>query len=240
MTNDGKIDWLSIVGAVLLAWTFALGLGMLLGACGGHVNALGETDAVGSEYSSPIVAAEYDRAALVRMTCAVEDPSMGALVKTIDYGSGVLVSDHQLITAAHVVHCDGGWWITARVLGDDRDVPVRVEYADDTGDVARLAALQGTPWSAPPVRAGSADVGAVVCALDVWPDVQRRCGEVQLPSPTPGAELEFTGMAEPGNSGAGVYNDNGDLVGVVTRMVPCFDGEICDTRAAVLGPTVLP
>jgi hypothetical protein len=63
-----------------------------------------------------------------------------------------------------------------------------------------------------------------VCVSVAIPSRRRRCGTVDG---IDGRQVYASYVADYGNSGAGVYDKYGRMVGVITRMVPCSNGQIC-------------
>ena len=130
------------------------------------------------------------------------------------YGSGVLVSDDDVITAAHVTTCVTIPTVHVTLSNGIRRRMFLVKEDLDS-DVALLRTLANEPFYhgvAPPVSGMYeylAD-GAVSCSASAWPRRERKCGEAVTPS-----RLAFP--APNGNSGSGVYDQGGRLIGIVSR-----------------------
>ena len=65
-----------------------------------------------------------------------------------------------------------------------------------------------------------------VCIAPGYPSRAHRCGELQK-----GRGIEGTAYhnaeTQHGNSGAGAYDEAGNLIGVVTVLTTCNNGQIC-------------
>jgi hypothetical protein len=110
-----------------------------------------------------------------------------------------------------------------------------VEKLDTTNDLAvlRLSIAQD-PWPAFGVRFGVAPpLGTTVCAAPSRPVHVHKCGEV-YPYTKPPGDISFGIIVEPGNSGSGVYNEDGELVGIVTALRPCANKQWCAGYATSL------
>jgi S1-C subfamily serine protease len=131
-------------------------------------------------------------------------------------GSGVAIGADRVLTAAHVVRCDG----TARVAVDGRPAHVvRVWTERDT-------ALVATEAPAAPLRIGLRPApGDRVCAATATPKFSWSCGYVRavgLVTCADGFCYDLTIEVEirRGNSGSGLFNARGELVGLVTGNSP--------------------
>lgn len=153
-------------------------------------------------------------------------------------GSGVMVSDSEVVTAAHVVTCEMGAGITMPpesiiVWVTDADgVTAEVDALVPGADVARLHMKVAKPEYFTGVRIGAPPkIGDKVCEVSGIPRPTYRCGEAQ-PSEPGYIKLGF--MVENGNSGSGLYNDHGELIGIVTNLLYCQHGQICAGKATAL------
>jgi hypothetical protein len=160
----------------------------------------------------------------------------------MSYGSGV-VYGKKVITAGHVASCrerlsptievspEPGSWYAAR------DVITLGHYDMTTGiflgsDIASMTVDGLDTWNPPVAIVAQPKIGDTVCAATgMVPAPALRCGTVQ-PSVANDDIIDVDIHVEPGNSGAGVYNSNGNLVGIVVRFTTCFGGSLpCDGRA---------
>jgi S1-C subfamily serine protease len=181
-----------------------------------------------------------------RPTFDIEGRSVALLERDEDDGtpeafcSGTWVSDEHVLTAAHCV--------ADLPLGGRLEFATRADVLDDHGrvrepflgrealvvardrdhDLALLRALPGARHyvarlSAAPVRVGE-HVQAMGHPLGLW--FSFSSGNVaSLRSIDAGDGhaslwLQATAPISPGNSGGGLFNDEGELVGVCSRMLP--------------------
>lgn len=177
-----------------------------------------------SDEGARTVEAEYDAALVIEVKCA------GI---TLGHGSGVMVSPTEALTAGHVVAFGNSCTYVAHTRDGDQhsmmlDVVVATVQLDGAMDgIGRLtmSALDVfDEYTAPPsVRAVPA-LGQWVCTVTGRPDRMRKCGEVQ-----PVGDDGLVGVLaafEPGNSGSGVYDTAGNLVGIALAMDPAFNNQI--------------
>jgi hypothetical protein len=146
-------------------------------------------------------------------------------------GSGTLVTGDQVLTARHVAHCDwpGPVIRVKRLTGDPDAFPAHTEWESEDWDIARIKLAGGahydgieTPEIAPPPAPGEGDV----CFVAVQPQGAVQCGaRVSDDDPIdPQADIVHKATTIPGNSGSGVFDGAGRLVGVVTRFSDCTPG----------------
>lgn len=152
------------------------------------------------------------------------------------YGSGVIVAPYVLLTAAHVATAQPGFaclWFASMIHGK------RYMIVPDTAirewDLASMRSVLEPFDPTYAVAYGPApEFASHICAAPAFPQWLHRCGDVQTYSDPPG-DMQNTIVTEPGNSGSGVYNDDGQLVGIVTHLWTCTGGtQICGGRAAIL------
>lgn len=173
--------------------------------------------------------AQYNAAVSIDRVCITKDGFM------LSGGSGVIVDAKHVITAGHVATEKGVCSFTATSF----DGKKRVMWAKKVMPAVDLAVLEigvgVSPFVTTPVDIGSyPSVGERVCALHAWPSWGRKCGEVQPYSTTPQADLVFFAVIDHGNSGSGVYDSRGRLVGIVTRLTECSNGQYCGGTASTL------
>jgi S1-C subfamily serine protease len=135
------------------------------------------------------------------------------------HGSGVVVDRGHVLTAAHVAPCMGARVV---VVQGGRSFEMRIERIDLRHDIALLA---GSDLDAPPVLRGTWIMSTRVCFEARVPRVMRSCGKVR-PNPYPLRldRVNHEAITWPGNSGSGVYDDAGRLVGIVTDGRPNSTG----------------
>ena len=146
-------------------------------------------------------------------------------------GSAVLVAPDTALTAWHVVNCtlapqdpkrrrvgflDG---VTGKLPGGEQRTWT-VEAVVPRSDIARLH-LDGAPYPlavrqeiAPPGQEFIDDV----CFEPAWPERKRSCGVIRDRFNPPPGNLRHAAPTVSGNSGAGVYDTRGQLVGIVTQQ----------------------
>jgi hypothetical protein len=147
--------------------------------------------------------------------------------------SGVLVSDHEVLTANHVTQCelipDSGIYVPASRLvvwvTDAEASEATVEINVPQADLARLHTkdsfgdyFSGISVGAPP------EIGDKVCEVSAEPRPTYRCGVTQASRP---GRVAVDFMVEHGNSGSGMYNSRGALVGITTNQFVCENHQIC-------------
>ena len=136
------------------------------------------------------------------------------------HGSGVIIAPNRVVTAYHVAPC-GNATILATTFAH-RIVPMRVEAALVDADVVRLVSSDPDPFGN--VRAVVGPPPApedVVCLSVAAPARSYRCGPVMSLESGPSDNLDYRARTEHGNSGSGIYDLRGRLVGVVTA-IPMF------------------
>ncbi len=135
--------------------------------------------------------------------------------------SGVLVSDHQVVTAAH---CADGEAILTVKRSDGTETIFQLEVLIPGSDLARLETVSGWFGDAPSrVNTNTVDLGERVCIAAVVPRRDHKCGEVQKLTSD---GFFHSAITEHGNSGGGVYDDDGNLVGIVSTLYTASNGQI--------------
>lgn len=154
---------------------------------------------------------EYQREAAVRITslCVLPDGRMSA-----GQGSGTIIASHRVLTANHVVECSGQSVVFVETFGGYKYV-ARVGKALERHDIAVLETLEPLPR----VRhfgISLAHYGSTICYEASVPTRARKCGRVLMLRSEGGADLLHSADTESGNSGSGVFDSRGALIGVVT------------------------
>jgi hypothetical protein len=98
-------------------------------------------------------------------------------------------------------------------------------------DLASMHPAEGSFPSFDAVYGPPPPLGAEVCEAPAKPARKHRCGEVEPPR---GGFESSTMIVEPGNSGSGVYDAYGHLVGIAVHMTFCGNGQICGSEYAPL------
>jgi S1-C subfamily serine protease len=181
------------------------------------------------------IAQTHESTVAIRATCPVMRGDQ-VVIQRWSLGSGVVVSPTQVLTAYHVVDeplCD-----YSIMYANGTEVDMEIEKVWAANDVARLRTVSGMlpatflPMSYTEVPAPGSRV-CVVAAIPTW---GRRCGDVGYYRSRPPGDIAHTGIVEPGNSGSGVYDTQGLLVGITTHLMRCTNGQICGGRFSSLLP----
>lgn len=173
----------------------------------------------------------HDATATIKTTCATG----------VGFGSGVVIAPNRVLTAAHVVRCrvmpelNVTYDASAVVLdAGSGEVVARVVRYDEGADIAVLEADVSRFYSPTPIGPVP-NIGDQVCAsTGSMPYYALKCGIVQPRYTSTDGDINFFTPIEPGNSGSGVYDYRGRLVGIVTRYGKCSNGQICRGRATSL------
>jgi S1-C subfamily serine protease len=144
-------------------------------------------------------------------------------------GSGVVIAPNRVLTASHVIDwCEDG---EIKVTHGGGDVGAIVLLADPDSD---LASLSVPTVQAGPIRFGpKPEVDSTICLVTRYPYINRSCGMVRGYSDPPG-DVKHGATTERGNSGSGVYDEQGRLVGIVTHLMTCTNGQLCGGKFASL------
>jgi S1-C subfamily serine protease len=231
-----------LIALAILAW-----VGYLIATLAGCAAITGACDwqpaqAAVPNPSTPLVAELRDQLHQIRDTVRIEATCGDA----VWMGSGTLISATQIITARHVVDCTTGGAITARRLFSRDKYPIHVEFeSDPEHDIARAVLAGGARLEdvSAPVVGPSPSVGDHLCFVTGAPLVEIQCGDATgLESPL----VVHNATTVPGNSGAGVYDRSGKLVGVVSKYIDCASLAPVDTVfcggaiAPIEGTAVMP
>ncbi len=223
--RNSQLDRRARLAMFLVTWATAWLAFVLLMCCScaarPHTRSIGE---------------EHHAALEIVGACPGEVMGLPALVTTTR-GSAVIVSSSQVLTAFHVV--DDPACMYSVEYPDASRVAMRVEAVWQPLDVARLTTLTGTFKEPPILGIGVAPLpGDTVCIVSAIPHYARSCGEVQWyggPIDKAG-NLRHDALTQPGNSGAGVYDRRGLLVGILTHYGRCVNGQFCGGRATSIRP----
>lgn len=167
------------------------------------------------------------------------DVSCGTSDRTSS-GTGVMVSERHVLTAAHVVDCADIPTVRVTYLGQSgpRTIRMVVTREDADADIARLeiASAESFQLGIKPPLLRAADPGNEVCAeLALAGHPSRSCGTI-VSEWTVAANMQ----TQQGDSGAPVFCDRGTLVGLVitsgvsdrgrpySRITPIDDSWISD------------
>lgn len=200
----------AIISAALLG--VIVGLLLSAGCCGQLAAPSGPAPLAGRS-----VAEQAANAVLVTLECSTAE------VRLFGRGSGTIIAPGTVLTAMHVASCSVGELSLGVIRADGTSAAAHVIWRDPVHDLALLAAAGIVPIGTV-VHAFTA-VDQTVCAESAHPHRDRRCGKVtdRKPVAAPNGVLDIRATidAVPGNSGAGLYDALGRLVGVVTNRTPC-------------------
>lgn len=149
-------------------------------------------------------------------------------------GSGVLIGPDRLLTASHVVACGDGDPMLIIVELHGASTLAGVEVMSTGADIARLQTLDKLEFFA--VLIGpKPEIGDTVCVAAGAPlGRTRRCGPVERFDADASGDIVHAVVTEPGNSGAGVYDAEGRLVGILSHYRTCVNGQLCGGKATSL------
>lgn len=170
------------------------------------------------------------RAVLVDAWCIPNVASAGHNLIAIPAhrGSGVAVGPSIILTAAHVVACDGrDVPLVVATLPSGESYFAHVSRVDADADIARLTVEPGGPPLAglvANVRPAAIARGDEVCAATAAPARVRQCGAIIDDGVDDGIAFRDTAESVAGNSGSGVYDRGGRLVGIVTHSYKTISG----------------
>jgi hypothetical protein len=179
------------------------------------------------------VQVQHEESVSITAICIADDGSSFSAFSA----SGTRISSTQVLTAAHVTHQPAGqvcMWMGTQ-LGSESGVLLTPEHVDEARDLAVMSSLTGS-FGAPDLYTigPKPELGDTICEVSANPYHIRRCGEVQLNHDTLKGFIDSTMIAEPGNSGSPVYNARGELVGVISAMWTCRNGQMCGSYTASL------
>lgn len=169
------------------------------------------TSCISKTYHDTIVE-QYNRTASIMVVCST-GPVMG---------SGVVTGKDTILTAYHVVDCDGA--VLVIVGGKTEHVGTITKFSRERD----IATLNVPGVNSVAVVGPEPIAGDRLCVSPGWPTRNRVCGEVFYEQgKTQSTKIRFGAIVQPGNSGAGVYDSHGRLVGILTVLTRCVNGQIC-------------
>lgn len=143
-------------------------------------------------------------------------------------GSGVIVSSREVITAAHVVACDDGadpQSVSVLYAGSLARMEITGTYPDH--DIARLRAPASRFPPPYALEIAPVSLGQRVCVATRFPEITRRCGTVTARLTVPTLDVRYSQCTIPGNSGSGIYDERGRLVGLSLASLRHTDTGTC-------------
>ena len=132
-------------------------------------------------------------------------------------GTGYIMDDQSIATAAHVVTCQGA--PADKVQIDFRGLHLTPEEVVALPEIDVAALRFGSDY--PPVTLGVAEPGEQVCYFPAAPTRGQKCGFVITVDGGLGG-LMFFPAAEHGNSGSVLFNQKGEAVGILQAIDNLF------------------
>lgn len=152
----------------------------------------------------------------------------------ISGGSGVIVDAYTVFTAAHIADDPPGMvCLRTATMVNGKKYMLAPGKSLPERDLASLASLVSLFPTLPVVYGPAPGYGERVCSMTAHPRFLWRCGDVQLRADPPG-DRSHTIITEGGNSGSGVYDSRGRLVGIITHRWSCSNGQLCGGKMATL------
>lgn len=146
-------------------------------------------------------------------------------------GSAVVLSEHTLLTAYHVV--EGLDTVVVTEGPGAKEIRAKVIKTDPVHDLALLRVTEKLPYK-PTTVAPMPSLGNIICLVAKVPQVDRQCGGLVRHEKGVAGDYWHSAITQPGNSGSGVYDMSGHLVGIVTHYRRCRNGQICGGRISSL------
>lgn len=166
---------------------------------------------------------QHNAMVLIKKTCP--DGAIGL-------GTGLMVSADRVLTARHVIQCEVVpgvpiYWEPAKVevYGSPTDVveaEIEIEL-NDKYDIARLKLADKSlaKFFTPVTVAPMPGIGEKICEVSAVPRPTYRCGEAQN---SMYGRLIVSFPVEKGNSGSAIFDEYGNLVGIMTNQIMCEHG----------------
>jgi S1-C subfamily serine protease len=178
-----------------------------------------------SSSRSSIFTPAYQAAVTVRLDeiCVKVDLTTTNQAYTGYRGTGIALGPRRVLTAGHMADCNvQGLYVE---LPNGSHAFASVIWLSRARDLALLSIPNGSlgdTLASPEVAA--VKIGETVCAHVADPKVDTLCGVVTSVGGPGGRDVNFTGAVQHGNSGAGVFNAQGKLVGIITAIGSKGDG----------------
>jgi len=142
---------------------------------------------------------------------------------SVSGGSGTSLSSSFALTAQHVIDCPSGVQAVVIERADGQQLLAEVDVEAVKSDIARIRLVEGEFKTWIKRIADVPSVDDKICFESALPGRNRRCGWVQAVTNRRNGDIRHSAVTEPGNSGGGAYNEDGELIGVVTRAYACND-----------------
>lgn len=239
-TNDRRLAYVALVGT----WVAAVVVAALLAGC---LRPAVQTPA------QPYTLDEQARAAVTIESLCIGDAFRAKTTKSAvlggGAGSGAIIGTYGVVTAAHVINCPTGSPVVGVIDHTGRRRVADIAAIDYVHDVARLVVREPFVDTHAPCFAAPR-VSQLVSAYTGYPErasLHGRVTDVRMRDASwRRVDLGLDMHVVAGNSGSGIYDDRGCLVGVVTHSVDtlglcALTGSFCEGYGAtVVGKGVLP
>lgn len=151
------------------------------------------------------------------------------------WGSGVIVDERHVLTAYHVVECPDIPFV--RTDFDGERMMMVVVKKDIKADIAllELASANDFNLGVPPPVISAVAPGELVCSVRAFPKPGWSCGLVETVGDPGEGNIGFAAEVIAGNSGSALYNERGELVGIVVGRVACPDDSKKDCSGTATG-----
>lgn len=168
-------------------------------------------------------AQELAKAAILNSVGLAAQCSDGSL----QFGSGTAIGPGTVLTARHVLTCDDGAPVAVMVEftsadGTKQAMATGLQGLSNGGELqdAALVTVAGDPFAYVARQGSAPGLGDTVCLNAYIPRHFFACSQV---AEVRGFEADHAQAVYPGNSGGGVYDDQGYLVGITVQSIYCHN-----------------
>jgi S1-C subfamily serine protease len=162
--------------------------------------------------------AQYEAAVAVESACVFGDPftSDRDFVIRGGTGSGVVVDSHHILTALHVVDCPFIQGVRVQFANGETRRALVAKW-DRDADLALLVTYSAESWpvNIAPAQYTAPEYGEAACVATAAPYRGWSCGHI---SSVATHRMVLGAVAVSGNSGSGVYDSAGRLVGILVSV----------------------
>lgn len=155
---------------------------------------------------------QYDLTVALEAVCTGRD-----WIETGKLASGVLVDGRHALTAAHILACPFPP-VIRMTMANGKSYRMAIEWESPAKDLARLVIASADVLPIVPPIVGEPVVNDTICVAVAMPSRQLNCGVIEAVGDSTKGDIRSSALAERGNSGAGMYNARGELVGISSSM----------------------
>ena len=149
------------------------------------------------------------------------------------FGSGVVISNRRVLTAGHLAKACEGAEFTA--VDGETAYPLSVLKLDVENDLSIMINTGPTKFNKPSINWGPEPKRmSNIYIVTGAPREDVRMGLLNHWNLKQGPNMKNSLIIEPGNSGSGIYDDLGRLIGICTHTTFCGNGQFCGGRATSL------